>query len=320
MAKLATSLIAWLVALLGVSQAQDWPNRPVRIVNTFAAGGASDILARMIADHMTAVFKQQFFVETRGGAGGVVGVQTVAHAPPDGYNFVITTLGLTTLIPIATPKVGYDPLKNLTHISYIGGSPVVFVTGAKSQFKNLKDFVERARRGPKPLTFGSSGPLTVGPMLARSLERMAKITFDIVPYKGASQSLLDVIANHIDFATASVTSAAAQIRAGAVLGLAHSGPARLADYPDIPTFKESGFDLVELSWFGLAGPANLSPEIVVRVNREVAAAMRRPENEKRLRQDAMITQTMTPADFTAFIQQENARWTPVLEEIGLIQR
>src|SRR5262245_38361317 len=134
----AMKRLALLVAAVGAcllsgsAAAQEWPTRPVRIVNTFAPGGAADILARIVADQLSGAFKQQFFVETRAGAGGVIGVQTVANSDPDGYNFVITTLSLTIIAPFINPKIGYDPLKDLTHIGYIAGTPILFIVSAKS--------------------------------------------------------------------------------------------------------------------------------------------------------------------------------------------
>jgi tripartite-type tricarboxylate transporter receptor subunit TctC len=123
MKRLASFAIAGTFIVAAPAAGQEWPARPVRIVNTFAPGGAADILARIIADNLSSAFKQQFFVETRAGAGGVIGVQTVANAEPDGYNFVITTLSLTIIAPFINPKIGYDPIKDLTHVGYIAGSP-----------------------------------------------------------------------------------------------------------------------------------------------------------------------------------------------------
>ena len=222
------------------ASADEWPSRPVRIVNTFAHGGAADILARIVADHLSIAFKQQFYVETRAGAGGVIGVQTVANSEPDGYNFVISTLSLTIIAPFINPKIGYDPMKDLTHVAYIAGTPILFIVSAKSDVKSLKDFVAKSKAGARPLAYGSSGLSSAGQMVAQSFAMKAGLRFEIIPYKGAAQSIIDVVANHIDFATPTVTSASGQLRGGTVTGLAVSAEQRLPDYPDVPTFKELG--------------------------------------------------------------------------------
>jgi tripartite-type tricarboxylate transporter receptor subunit TctC len=174
--------------------AEDWPSHPVRIVNTFAPGGAADILARMAADQLTKAFGQQFYVETRAGAGGVIGVDFVAHSDPDGYNFVITTLSLTAINPLINSKIGYDPFKDLTHVAYLAGSPIVFIVSAKSDAKTLADFVAKAKASAKPLTYGVSGLASAGQMVAESFAQEAGLKFQVVPYKGAAQSQLDVVA------------------------------------------------------------------------------------------------------------------------------
>jgi tripartite-type tricarboxylate transporter receptor subunit TctC len=150
------------------SFAETWPSHPVRIVNTFAPGGAADILARMAADQLTKTFGQQFYVETRDGAGGVIGVDFVAHSDPDGYNFVITTLSLTAINPLVNAKIGYDPFKDLTHVAYLAGSPIVFIVSAKSDAKTLADFVAKAKASAKPLTYGVSGFASAGQMVTES--------------------------------------------------------------------------------------------------------------------------------------------------------
>jgi tripartite-type tricarboxylate transporter receptor subunit TctC len=314
-----------LLILAGVltatpASADEWPSRPVRIVNTFAPGGAADILARIVADHLSSVFKQQFFVETRSGAGGVIGVQTVANAEPDGYNFVITTLSLTVVGPFINPKIGYDPLSDLTHVGYIAGSPILFITSAKNEMKTLKDFVARSKASAMPLTFGSSGLQAVGHMVAQSFAMQANLRFEIIPYKGASQSIIDVVANHIDFATPTVTSASAQLRGGTVTGLAVTAEQRLPDYPAVPTFKELGYDLVATNWFGLAGPAGLAPDIVRRVNQEINIAMAKSESQQRMREDGMLVHAMDAGAFRKFIEDEGVRWKPVIERSGMMEK
>ena len=322
MNRLCSVLLAIASAALAAvpAGAQDWPSRPVRIVNTFAPGGAADILARIVADHLSSAFKQQFFVETRAGAGGVIGVQTVASAEPDGYNFVITTLSLTIIAPFINPKIGYDPIKDLTHVGYIAGTPILFAVSAKSDIKTLKDFVAKAKASARPLSYGSSGLSSAGQVVAASFATQAGLKFEIIPYKGAAQSIIDVVANHIDFATPTVTSAAGQLRGGAMTGLAVSTEQRLPDYPGIPTFRELGYDVVATNWFALAGPAGLPADIVRKVNREINVAMERPESQQRMREDGMLIRSMDAAAFRKFIEDEGLRFRPVIERAGLVEK
>jgi len=308
---------AALVSIAVPATAEEWPAHPVRIVNTFAAGGAADILARTAADQLTKAFGQQFFVETRAGAGGVIGVDAVAHSDPDGYNFVITTLSLTAINPLINSNLGYDPFKDLTHVAYLAGSPIVFIVSAKGEIKTLKDFVAKSKAGAKPLTYGVSGLASAGQMLAESFAQIAGLKFQVVPYKGASQSQLDVVAGNIDFATPTVTSAAPQLQGGTVTPLAQTGSARLSDYPNVPTFKELDYDVVATNWFGLAGPAGLPRDIVAKVNRAINAGMAAPENLERIRHEGMTIAPMDADTYTAFVQHEALRWKPVILKAGL---
>jgi tripartite-type tricarboxylate transporter receptor subunit TctC len=309
--------------LLGTAPvaAQDWPTRPVRIVNTFAAGGTADVLARTVADHLSSAFRQQFFVETRPGAGGAIGVQSVVNSPPDGYNFVITNVSLLVLQPLTNAKLGYDPERDLTNVAYIAGAPVVLSVNAASGAKTLQDFIAAGKNNAKPLTYSSSGLGSMGHLLAELFAQKAGLKVEHVPYKGAAQSLMDLVGGHIDFSSQTVSSTAAQLRSGALRGLASTASGRMPDYPDLPTFKELGFpDLVSTTWFSLSAPAGLPDEIVQRVNREVVHAMTKPEAQRRLQQDGLVTEPLNPGEFRSFIAAETVRWKPVAERVGLIQR
>jgi tripartite-type tricarboxylate transporter receptor subunit TctC len=320
--KRVCALVCILTSVLLASSrapAQDWPNRPVRIVNTFAPGGAADILARIVAEHLSSVFNQQFYVETRAGAGGAIGVQTVVNTPPDGYNLVITNVSLLTLAPTSNPKLGYDPLRDLVNMGYIAGSPMVFCVHPSSGVKTLAEFVAYAKKSDKPLTYSSSGVGSNGHLVAESFAQKANIKIEHVPYKGAAQGLLDLVGGHIVFSSQTLTSSASQIRGGTIVPIAHTSGERIADYPDVPTLKELGYpDIVSTTWFSLSGPVGLPDDIVQKVNREIANAMAKPDVRRRLREDGLLTQTMSPEEFRSFIQAETARWKPVIERAGLV--
>jgi tripartite-type tricarboxylate transporter receptor subunit TctC len=305
---------------MGPAQAQSWPTRPVRIINTFAPGGAADLLARTVADGLGSAFGQPFIVETRAGAGGAIGVQSVAAMPPDGYNFVITNVSILVLAPISNPRLGYG-LRDLSNIAYIAGSPIVLSVNPAGGIKTLAQFIASAKKGGKPLPYSSSGVGSMGQLFAESFAQQAGIAIEHVPYKGASQGLLDLVGGHIAFASQTLTSTFGQIRAGTLTAVAQTADRRLPDFPDLPTFKEQGFpDLVSTTWFSLSGPAGLPVDIVQKVNREIAKTMGRPEIERRMREEGMLTQALTPAEFQQLIEAETVRWKPVIERAGLIEK
>jgi tripartite-type tricarboxylate transporter receptor subunit TctC len=302
------------------ASAQAWPNRPVRIVNTFAPGGAADFLCRTVADGMAAAFGQPFFVETHAGAAGQIGIQAVINTPPDGYNFVLTNITMLVFAPITNPKLGYDPHKNLTNIAYIGGSPIVLTVNAKSSIKTLDDFIAAGKAG-KPLTYSSSGVGSNGHLFAESLAQRFNIKVEHVPYKGAAQGLMDLVGGHIDFAAQSLTSSAGQIRGGTLRPVVQTATVRMTDFPDIPTLKELGYpELSTNTWFSLSGPAGLPADIVQKVNGEIAKTMAKPEMQQRMRQEGMVTEALSPEDFKKLIDRETQLWRPVIEKAGLVEK
>jgi tripartite-type tricarboxylate transporter receptor subunit TctC len=303
------------------ARAEDWPTHSVRIVNTFAAGGAADILARIVAERLSAAFHQQFYVETRAGAGGVIGVQSVVNTAPDGYNFVITNVSLLALDPTSKPKLGFDPRRDLTNIAFIAGSPVVLSVNAASGMKTLADFIARSKSSAKPLTYSSSGIGSMGQLVAELFARKANLKFELIPYKGASQGLTDLVGGHIAFSSQTVSSTSAQLKGGTVIGLAHTGNNRMPDYPAVPTFSELGYpDVASSVWFSLSAPAGLPADIVQKVNREIVRAMTAPEAQPRLSQLGLIAEGLTVDEFNALIARETARWKPVIEQLGLVEK
>ena len=318
MTKLRAALaFAGALMMSAPATADDWPSRPVRIVSSFAAGGAADVLARIVAEHLSTVFKQQFFVEVRAGAGGQIAVRSVMESPPDGYNFVLLSVSHLVIHPMTRADATYDPLKDLTNIAFVGGSPVVLsVNSQKSGIKTFKELLERGKA--QTLTYSSSGLGTMGHLVGANFVNMSKIKSDHVPYKGASQALADLVGGHIIWCSQTLTSSSSFLRAKTLNGLALSTTERLPDWPDIPTFKEQGYpDLVASIWFALSGPAKLPPAIVKKVNEEIIRGLKKPETATRMRRDGMVTNFMTPDQFRAFIEQEKKVWTPVVQQVGL---
>jgi tripartite-type tricarboxylate transporter receptor subunit TctC len=320
--RLLPTLLA-IVALQSVSpaSAQDWPTKPVRIVNTFAPGGAADYLARTIADGLSTAFGQQFFVETRSGAAGAIGVNSVVATPPDGYNFVITNITMLVLSPIANPKLGYHPERDLTNIAYLGGSPVVLSVNAKSPIKTLADFVAFGKKSGKPMTYSSSGVGSSGHLFGETFGGKVGIEVEHVPYKGAAQGLLDLVGGHITFSAQTVTSSAGQIRAGTLRGIAVTAKQRMTDYPDTPTFAELGHpEFSSPIWFSLSGPKGLPDSILGKMNSEINRIMTTPAMVGRMSKEGMIVEAMTPEQLAQLIQQETQFWRPAIEKAGLMRK
>ncbi|MCC6888961.1 MAG: tripartite tricarboxylate transporter substrate binding protein [Hyphomicrobiales bacterium] len=317
MSRLFAALIAAILAAAPVA-AQDWPSRPVRMIVPFGAGGTSDVLARVVADHLSASLKQQFVVENRTGAGGMIGVQALASSAPDGYTIGITNVSTLSLIPVINPKNSYHPLNDFVHIAFVAGAPVALAVYPKLGVRTLAEFVAYANKSDRPLTFASSGLGSDGHIIGEAIAASTKIKVEHVPYKATGQALTDVAGGHVVFSTFTLSSSSAFIRAGTLMGLAVTSAERMPDYPDLPTFKELGYpNLVSSTWFSISGPAKLPSEIAARLNREINAAMAKAEVQDRMRRDGLLTDPMTPAAFTAFVAAEGARWAPLIQRAGL---
>ncbi len=257
MKTLAVSLLAAILAG-PLAHAQDWPSRPVRLIAPFGVGGTADIVARLVADHLSVVFKQQFVVENRPGAGGAIGALAIARAERDGYTLGVTNVTTMSLVPVINPKTAYNPLTDFTHIAYIAGAPVVLAVHPSTNVKTLAEFVDYGRKAGKPLTFASAGVGSDGHVMGEAIAAALGVKVEHVPYRGTSQGLTDAVGGHIVFTTFTSASTASFLRAGTLQAVAVTSAQRLPDYPDVPTFNELGFpSLVSSTWYALAGPPGL---------------------------------------------------------------
>ncbi len=315
--RLVITLVAAAVVIALPAAAEEWPARPVRIIAPFAPGGTADTLGRIAAEQLSEAFHQQFFVENRGGGGGVPASLAVARMEPDGYNFMVSGIATHAIAPAVNPNTGYDPVKDFTHVAYFGGPPIVFIVPKDLGVKNLPELVAFAKAHDEKLTFASPGTGTSGHLVAEYFAGKAGIGVEHVPYRGAAPGVMDVMAGHLRFGSMTWTTASGQISAGTVMPLAVTSAKRLVDFPNIPTFREQGYDLVSTTWFSLSAPPGLPKDIVNSVNREIVKAFAKPEVQARLRTEQVLTEPMTPEEFTAFVGEEYARWKPVAEQIGL---
>jgi tripartite-type tricarboxylate transporter receptor subunit TctC len=219
---------------------------------------------------------------------------------------------------VLNPKQSYHPLNDFAHVAFVAGAPVALAVYPATGVKTLKEFIAYANRSAKPLTFASSGLGSDGHLIGEAIAASTKIKVEHVPYKSTGQALTDVVGGHVVFSTFTLSSSSAFIRAGTITGVAVTSAERMPDYPDLPTFKELGHpELVASTWFSISGPAKLPAEIVTRLNREIAAVMVRPEVQARMRRDGLLTETMSPEQFTKFVAAESARWTPLIQRAGL---
>jgi tripartite-type tricarboxylate transporter receptor subunit TctC len=313
----AVAAILACAALATPAYAQDYPAKPVRIVVPFAPGGTADTLGRLAAQKLSESLKQQFVVENRGGAGGVIGSEIVAKAAPDGYTLVVSGVASHCIQPSLSKNVPFDPVRDFTHIALFGGPPGVLAVHPSVAAGNLKEFIALAQSQPGKLSYGSPGNGTQGHLIAEQLKQVAGLQMTHVPYKGASLAVADLIAGHIPVISTTLTTAATQIKAGRARALALSSVSRVPEFPEVPTFKELGYpDLTATIWFSLSGPAGMPPDVVNRLNAEVRRALKSPDVQERLRPEGIEPGDLDPQQFTAFLVAEVKRWAPVVRASG----
>jgi tripartite-type tricarboxylate transporter receptor subunit TctC len=283
----------------------------------FAPGGTADTLGRLVAHSLGERFKENFVIENRGGAGGVVGSEIVAKAAPDGYTLVVSGVASHCIAPALSKNFPFDPLRDFTHIALFGGPPGVLVVNPSLPATDLKQFIAYARAEKGKLAYGSPGNGTQGHLIAEQLKQVTGIEMTHVPYKGASLAVSDLIAGHVMVTSTTLTTAASQIKSGRARALAVTSLKRVPDFPEIPTFAELGFpELTASIWFSLSGPAGMPPEIVNRLNAEVRRVLQLPDVRERLRPEGIEPGDLDPQQFTAFVAAELKRWAPVVRASG----
>lgn len=312
---LIAAALAAVFAGATAAHAADWPTRPVRIIAPSTPGGAADMFGRLLCDHFSETFRERCFVENRAGAGGLIGTAATAQAPPDGYTLTTSSTAYHVIAPAVSANPGFDPIKDFTHIAYVGGPPNVFVVSPALGVRSLEELVELGRRG-QPIDYVSPGVGTLGHLVAEVFAQKAGIKLQQIMTKGASQALMDLVAGTVNVGTMTWTSAVGQIRAGKVIPIAVTSSGRLREFPDLPTFAEQGYpDLTAVSWFALSGPAGLPDDITQRLNAAVAKMLEHPDVRKRLDRDAVETKAMSSEEFTQFVASEIAKWAPIAKRV-----
>jgi tripartite-type tricarboxylate transporter receptor subunit TctC len=305
----------WFAASLSGAAATDWPNRPVKIVVPFGAGGQSDIVARLFAQVLSEHFKQQFYVENLSGGGTTLGSKAVARADPDGYTLMISGMSTHVLAPAINKNVGFDPLKDFTHIAYIGGSPSAFVVHPSAGVKTFEDFLGWAKATPEGVQYVSPGTGSGGNSVAEYFASKAGIKLVHVPHRGGNTAVADLLAGHVKMGSLTWSTAREHVSAGTLLPIAVSSGDRVPGFPAIPTFKDKGYpDVVTTVWLSLSGPRGMPDDIVVKLNEQMNKALSSPAVKKHLEQDAFDVQPMSAAEVTKLMQSEHDKWVPAMRK------
>lgn len=306
-------------ALLPISAGraqQPWPNGPIRLVVPFAPGGTTDIMARLIGERLQGRLGVPVVVENRPGAGATIGSLAVAQAAPDGQTLLMSNIASHAISPALYGNVRYDPVKDFAHIAMVTVNPSVMVANPRFEAQSLQEFIALARARPGKLDYATSGAGSSNHMIGVRLALAAGIELTHIPYRGAGPAMTDVIAGVVGIMFDSLPSASAHIRAGSVRTLAVSGAERSPAFPDVPTFREQGVDIVSYSWFGISAPAATPSAIVERLNREIRGIIAEPSVAARLEELGGSPRDWSAAEFTAFVQREVETWGPVVRASG----
>jgi tripartite-type tricarboxylate transporter receptor subunit TctC len=315
---LAAGFVAALVAWPSCMMAEDYPARAVRIIVPQSAGGATDTFARSIGQKLSERWKQPVVVENRAGAAGVIGTDSVAKAPADGYTLLVTYEGSQAINPSLYEKLPFDSIRDFEPIATIAVTPFLLIVGPQTEAKTLQEFLAMARANPDKLNYGSAGNGSVNHLLGEMLKVEAGIRVTHVPYKGAPQAISDVIGGHLDSAFASAPSVIAAVQQGLVRALAVSSGQRVAIAPGTPTIAEGGVRDFDVNpWWGIFGPAGLSPSIVSKINQDVAEILKAPDFQEVLAKQGATPLTSSPEAFRALLAKDIAKWAKTVKAAGV---
>lgn len=297
------------------SSADNYPEKPIRLIVPWPPGGSADQIGRIVAAELSAGLGKSVFVENVAGASGNIGTQQFVRAQPDGYTLILATSTTNASNPHLFTKLGFNPIDDFIPVSPVALSPSVLIVSAGSPYKSPKDIIEAAKAKPGKLSYGSGGSGNSGHLSGELFKSVTKVDVVHVPYKGNSPALVDVMGGQIDYMFDN--GAVGHIRGGKVRGLAVAAERRLSALPDLPTFKELGWPDMQLStWFGLAAPKGTPPAIVERINGAMTAALQKPDVAKRLQDMGAEVKTSTPADFATFWRDEFERYRGLVKLSG----
>lgn len=312
------AICAGSLALPRAAIAQSFPSRPVTIVVPFAAGGGTDVLARLIGQKLGEVMNATFVVENRAGAGGAIGARAVVAAQADGHTILIGTAGTQAVNPALNPNAGFDPRKDLVPIARLGATPNILVVHPQVSAKTLSEFVTFAKSNPNKLNYASSGNGTVSHLTAALFNRAAGLDMTHVAYRGAGPANNDLVAGVVQAMFDAPISLMPLIQAGSVRALGVTGQTRLASLPDVPTMIEAGFPTVQSEvWLGVFAPKATPADIVDRLQRAIKGVIALPEITARMRQLGFEPAFGGPPDLAALLDRDLDRWSQLIKAAGI---
>jgi tripartite-type tricarboxylate transporter receptor subunit TctC len=318
MAALAAIVGAGMSLPATAASAQDWPSRPVKIVVPFGAGGAADRLGRIAADHLSQVFKQQFYIENRVGAGGAVASKDIARTEADGYTLLIGGSGPHIMGPAENHNIGYDPVGDFTHIAMIGGESFALSAQAKLGVKTFKELIALSKSKPDPINCGTPGAGSLGQLMVEQMQLRKIANLNHVPYRGGAPLLTDFFGNHIPVAATPILPILQQAEAGTIVPLAVTSTSRVPALKDVPTFEEIGYpEMTGAIWFWLAGPKGLPSPIVEKLNQKLRRFIATPETRQMFDKSALLSMDADSTALTKYIAGEVKRWSAFVDEKGL---
>ena len=295
-----------------------YPTKPVRIVVGFVAGGPSDLVARMVAQGLTERMGQQFIVENRPGATGLIGAELVAKAPADGHTLYLASQTTHAVAPAMYPKVGFDPIKDFATVVRVAHNPLLMVAHPSLPVKTFKDLVALARARPGQINFATGGMGSSPHMSMELIRSMTGINMVPVHYKGDGAAIIDVLGGHMQLFTASIGTLLPNVRSGRMRGLAVTSLKRSAMAPEFPTLDESGLKGYEvLTWFGILTPAGTPQAVITRLNEQILQAVGAPATRDQLLKMGFEVLSNTPQEYSAFLKHEHARWGKVVRDLAL---
>ena len=316
MKKVSLCLVPIALCLGMAADAQPYPSRPVRVVVPLTPGGGVDILARIVADHYSQVLGQRFIVDNRPGAGGSIGVETVAKAAPDGHTLLVSSSSMVT--NAAIQSVRYDPIRDFQPVTKLTSNAYILLTSTSLPVSSVKELVALARSQPGNVTYASSGTGGVLHLGAELLCALAGVKMNHVPYKGVADAYPAVISGQVNWVLGNPISALPLMKAGRMKGIAVSGAARMKVLPELPTIAESGVPGYAVdAWFGLFAPARVPPRIVEKLYVEGSRAVRAPELERRMQAEGADVVGNPPLEFAAQVRAEYEKWRSLVAKAGL---